>query len=64
MIRIVTPLAIILFCISILVFFIGGYALNVIAIVSEWGGEFTALLILRLIGLLVGPLGAALGWFV
>jgi hypothetical protein len=41
-----------------------GWVLNIIQIIAMIGGEFTAELVVRLVGVPVVPLGAILGYFV
>lgn len=40
-----------------------GWALNVIKFIALIGGEITAELVVRGVGVFVAPLGAILGWF-
>lgn len=40
-----------------------GWILNLIDIIHSIAGPLTTLLVLRIVGLFVAPLGAILGWF-
>lgn len=40
-----------------------GWVMNIVDIISMMSGELTAMLIIRLVGVFVFPLGAILGYF-
>lgn len=42
---------------------IAGWIMNLAAIIPLLDGDFTPLLIVRIVGVILFPLGAVLGWF-
>lgn len=48
---------------SLLIAGIYGWVVNLIAVIGADFGHVTGLLIVRCIGIVVGPLGALIGWF-
>lgn len=48
---------------SIIVFLVGGWILNIIALIAMIDGGVTAAFVLRVVGVFIAPLGAILGWF-
>lgn len=48
---------------AFLIFMIIGWFMNVFDLLHMVGGEVTTLFILRVVGLVVAPLGSILGWF-
>jgi hypothetical protein len=55
--------AIILFYVALLIFLVPGWIMNLISIVSGFDAMATGELLVRLVGLPVGVLGAIMGWF-
>lgn len=55
--------AIILAYLAVLLMLVIGWVANIVKILETFGGELTGMLITRLVGTVVFPLGGVLGYF-